>query len=127
MPAMCVFGLTDSSMKSSNDRSRLPGLIGAGNRQIVPRMQTPFLWLGSDVIFCFVIFGWLLFAPVICANHGDQTPLASPIADVSFCNQATSITPGDTAAPVLNTIDPLPAGSPSMRLGVLQCWPLSLE
>src|SRR6478672_9176378 len=106
MPAMWVFGLTDSSMKSSRDRSRLPGLIGAGSRQIVPRMHTPFLWLGSDVIFCLVMVGWLLFAPLIWANHGDQTPLASPIADVSFCNQATSMTPGETAAPVLKTIEP---------------------
>src|SRR4051794_24191420 len=127
MPAMCVFGLTESSMKSSNDRSRLPGLIGAGSRQIVPRMQTPFLWLGSDVIFCFVMVGWLLFAAWICANHGDQTPLASPIADVSFCSHATSITPGETAAPVLKTMEPCPAGRPSIRFGVLQCAPLSPE
>src|SRR6478736_1028357 len=101
MPAMCVLGLTASSMKSRRLRSRLHGLMGAGSKQMVPRMHTPFLWLGSDVIFCFVMVGWLLFALVIWANHGDHTPLAAPIADVSFCNQATSMTPGETAAPVL--------------------------
>src|SRR3954466_11876623 len=108
-------------MKSSSDRSRLPELMGAGSKQIVPRMHTPFLWLASVVIFCFVIVGCDVLAALICANQGYQTPVASPIADVSFCSQATSMRPGETAAPVLKTIDPLPAGSPSMRLGVLQC------
>src|SRR5437763_16512663 len=115
MPAMWVFGLTASSMKSSSDRSLLPGLTGDGRMQIVPRMHTPFLWLGNDVIFCFVILGWLLLAAEICANHGDHTPLAAPMAEVSFCNHATSMTPGDTAAPVLKTTEPWPVGRPSMR------------
>src|SRR4051794_14326566 len=124
---MCVVGLTASSMKSRSDRSRLPGLMGAGSRQIVPRMHTPFLWLASVVIFCLVMVGCVVLAASICANHGYHRPLAAPIADVSFCSQATSMTPGETAAPVLNTIDPWPSGSPSMRFGVLQCEPLSLE
>src|SRR5437763_968465 len=124
---MCVTGFTASSMKSSSDRSRLPGLMGAGSRQIVPRMQTPFLWLASVVIFCLVMVGCVVLAALICANHGYQRPLAAPIADVSFCSQATSITPGETAAPVLKTIEPWPGGRPSIRLGVLQWAPLSLE
>src|SRR3954454_5308812 len=127
MPAMCVVGLTASSMKSSSDRSPVPGLIGEGRMQMVPRMHTPFLWLGRLVIFCRVIDGWPLLAALICANQGDQTPFSAPIAEVSFCSHATSMTPGETAAPVLKTIDPWPTGRPSMRLGVLQCAPLSPE
>src|SRR4051795_4513468 len=125
--ARCVFGLTDSSMKSSSERSSLPGFTGDGRMQIVPRMQTPLRWLGTVVIFWRVIVGLEVLAALICANQGYQRPLSAPIADVSFCNQATSITPGLTAAPVLNTIEPLPLGRPSMRFGVLQCAPLSLE
>src|SRR3954470_162486 len=125
--ARCVFGLTDSSMKSSSERSRLPGLTGAGSRQIVPRMQTPLRWLGTVVISWREMTGLVVLAALICANHGYQRPLSVPIADVSFCSQATSMTPGLAAAPVLNTIEPLPFGRPSMRFGVLQCAPLSLE
>src|SRR5438270_2085873 len=106
MPARWVFGLTASSMKSSSDRSLVPGFTGDGRIQMVPRMHTPFLWLGSVVIFCFVMRGWPVLAAWIWANHGDHTPLAAPIAEVSFCSHATSMTPGETAAPVLKTIEP---------------------
>src|SRR4051812_32949475 len=114
-------------MKSSSERSLLPGFTGAGNTQMVPRMHTPFLWLATVVIFCRVITGLAVSAALICANQGDQTPDPAPMAEVSFCSHATSMRPGLTAAPVLKTIDPAPFGSPSIRFGALQCAPLSLE
>src|SRR4051795_1004518 len=61
--ARCVFGLTDSSMKSSSDRSSLAGLIGAGSRQMVPRMHTPLRWFGTVVIRCRTIVGLDVVAP----------------------------------------------------------------